>query len=93
MVVADTAATIAYETNLEAKQEAMDRFTKMNNGPMQVIGDDRVTWTMSIFETCMYDLQHEKCKDRDLKALASLLIKRMRAAIAQSARLHEASSN
>ncbi len=90
---AGAAATIAYENDPEIRQQAMTKFVKINNGPMQVIGDDSVTWAMALFEVCMEDLNNEKCKERDLKTLSALLSKTMRASVAQSARLRVKNDN
>jgi hypothetical protein len=88
LIAAETASTIAYDPEPQIKAEAIEKFVKINNGPMKVIADEKVSWAMDLFELCIEDPNNEKCKDRDLKTLAALLSKTMKASLAATVRVN-----
>jgi hypothetical protein len=88
LIAAETASTIAYDSEPEIKADAIEKFITINNGPMKVIADEKVSWAMDLFELCIEDPENEKCKDRDLKTLAALLSKTMKASLAATVRVN-----
>jgi len=93
LIAAETASTIAHNSEPETKAKAIEKFVELNNGPMKVVADEKVSWAMNLFELCLEEPNNEKCKDRDLKALASLLSKTMKASLSATVRVNLDSSN
>ena len=93
LIAAETASTIAYDSEPEITADAIEKFIKINNGPMKVIADEKVSWAMDLFELCIEDPENEKCKDRDLKTLTALLSKTMKASLSATVRVNLDSSN
>jgi len=78
MEVSNAASIIATSTSVQDVQNAKERFRQLSNGPMIILGDETVTWSIALFTTCMEDPEHEKCKDRDLPTISVGLSKAMR---------------
>jgi len=85
--VSRTASFIANSTDTEAVERASEHFLTLMNGPLVIYSDEISSWSVALFATCMTEPGNQKCKDRDLKQLATSLGKTMRMSLSETGRL------
>lgn len=85
--VSRLASFIANSSDAEAVERASEHFLTLMNGPLVIYSDEISNWSVALFATCMSDPANEKCKDRDLKQLATSLGRAMRISLSETGRL------
>ena len=93
MEASEAASIIANSNDLNSIAEAKDHILTVSGGPIFLVGDDRVIWALGLFLTCMDDIDNEKCKDRDMKQLASGLSKAMRVSLSDTGNIKHVELN
>ncbi len=93
MDVSKAASIIANSNDPDKIAEAKDHILTVNGGPIFLVGDDRVIWALGLYLTCMEDINNEKCKDRDMKQLASGLSKTMRVSLSDTGNIKHVELN
>lgn len=91
--VSRAASIIAVNQDESSVSEAANKLQQISAGPIFLLGDERVIWAISLFNTCFAEPENEKCTDRDLRQLSAGLSKAMRLSLSEPTNIANVGSN